>query len=75
MFNFPNYLNLTDNTHLHTKGGKGNKENYRPVSILPTLSKIFEIFFEQMSVFFDGFLSNHQCGFRKGYSTQSEEPY
>ena len=28
------------------------------------------ILFEQMSVYFDKFLSDQQCGFRKGYSTQ-----
>ena len=70
-YNFPNCLKLADITPLHKKGGKGNKENYRPVSILPTLSKILErILFEQISVYFDKFLSDQQCGFRKGYSTQ-----
>ena len=47
------------------------KENFRPVSILPTLSKIFEkCMFAQMSTFFDNIFSNQQRGFRKGYSTQ-----
>ena len=47
--NFPNSLKLADITPLHKKGRKDNKENYRPVGILPTLSKIFErILFEQM---------------------------
>ena len=69
--NFPSCLKLADITPLHEKGRKDNKENYRPVSILPTLSKIFErILFEQISGFFDNFLSEKQCGFRKGYSTQ-----
>ena len=46
-------------------------ENYRLVSILPTLSKMLErILFEQISVYFDKFLSGQQCGFRKGYTTQ-----
>ena len=68
---FASCLKLADITPLHKKGRKDNKENYRPVSILPTLSKIFEkILFEQMSVFFEKILSNQQCGFRKGYSTQ-----
>ena len=68
---FSSCLKLADITPLHKKGRKDNKENYRPVSILPTLSKIFEkILFEQMSVFFENFLSSQQCGSRKGYSTQ-----
>ena len=70
-YNFPNCLKLADITPLHKKERKDNKENYRPVSILPTLSKILErILFEQISVYFDKFLSDQQCGFRKGYSTQ-----
>ena len=69
--NFPNCSKLADITPLHKKERKDNKENYRPVSILPTLSKILErILFEQISVYFDKFLSDQQCGFRKGYSTQ-----
>ena len=70
-YNFPNCLKLADITPWHNKGRKDNKENYRPVSILPTLSKILEkIFFEQISAYFDKFLSDQQCGFRKRYSMQ-----
>ena len=62
---------LADVTPVHKKGRKDMKENFRPVSILPTLSKIFEkCMFAQMSTFFDNIFSNQQCGFRKGYSTQ-----
>ena len=69
--NFSGCLKLADITTLHKKGMKDNKKNYRPVSILPTLSKIFErILFERISGFFDNFLSEKQCGFRKGYRTQ-----
>ena len=46
-------------------------ENYRPVSILPPLSKLLErIPLQQISVYLDKFLSDQQCGFRKGYSMQ-----
>ena len=70
-YNFPNCLKLACITPLHKKGRKSNKENYRPFSILPTLSKILErILFEQISVYFNKLLSDQQCGFRKGYSTQ-----
>ena len=56
---------------MHKKRRKDMKENFRPVSILPTLLKVFEkCMFVQMSTFFDNILSNQQCGFRKGYSTQ-----
>ena len=42
---------------------KDEKQNYRPVSILPNLSKIYEkLMYKQ--------LFPSQCGFRKGYSVQ-----
>ena len=53
------------------KKGKKIKGNYRPVSILLNLSKMFEKhIFKQMSHFFENILSKHQCGFRKGFITQ-----
>ena len=62
---------MADVTPLHKKGEKDLKRNYRPVSIFPVFSKVFErSMFAQMSSFFDNFLSKQQCGFRKGYSTQ-----
>ena len=42
-----------DATPLHKKCNKILRENYRPVSILPTLSKVFErSMFKQVSSFF-----------------------
>ena len=53
------------------KGDKEFKSNYRPVSVLPNMSTIFErIIFRQISNYMKSFLSKYQCGFRKGYSTQ-----
>ena len=68
---FPENLKLADITPTYKKGKKDIKGNYRPVSILPNLSKIFEKhIFKQMSHFFENRLSKYQCGFRKGFSTQ-----
>ena len=68
---FPQCLKLADITLLYKKGKNDPKENYRPVSIFPNLSKIFERrIFKQMPQFFESTLSNHQCGFRNGLSTQ-----
>ena len=68
---FPSSLKLAEVTPVHQKGRKDMKENFRPVSLLPTLSKIYEkCMFAQMSTFFDNVCSNQQSGFRKGYSTQ-----
>ena len=57
---FPNSLKLADVTPLHKKIKKDLKEKYRPVSILPTLSEIFEkITFAQISNFLGNFFSKY----------------
>ena len=46
-------------------------ENYRPISVLPLLSKIMErVVDEQMSAYLDrlGFLYGHQYGFKRGHN-------
>ena len=64
---FQNSLKLADVTPLHNKGGKDLKENYRLVSILPTLSKACEmVIFAQISLFFDNFFLKYQCRFQEG---------
>ena len=40
--NIPDYLKLADITPFFKKKDSLNKENYRPVSVLPNFSKIFE---------------------------------
>ena len=58
-------------TPVFKKGYKGSKDNYRPVSILPVISKIFEkLLCKQITVFIDPLLSKFQCGFRNGYGAQ-----
>ena len=59
--------------HLYKKGDKALLDNYRPISILPSISKLFErIIFNQTN---DHFTShdlyyNGQYGFREKHSTQ-----
>ena len=68
---FPSILTLADIIPVFKKGDKECKNNYRPVSILSNMSKIFErIIFRQISNYVESFLSKYQCGFRKGYRTQ-----
>ena len=46
-------------------------KNYRPVSLLPVVSKVFEkIMHDQISQYINNFLTPYLCGYRKGFSTQ-----
>ena len=51
---FSSYLKTADITLIYKKGKKYLKDNYRPVSILPVLSKLYERSkFKQISKFFE----------------------
>ena len=68
---FPNKLKEADISPLHKSLDKISLKNYRPVSILHVVSKIFEkIMQNQMNDYVESMLSPFLCGFRKGYSTQ-----
>ena len=68
---FPNRLKLADITPVHKKKDPTLVENYRPVSVLPSVSKIFESMIQkQFSNYIDEFLSAYLCGYRKGFNTQ-----
>ena len=68
---FPNCLKLASITPVFKKNSCTSKNNYRPGSVLPVISKIFErIICIQLSAFFEEIFSKFQCDFRKGYSTQ-----
>ena len=68
---FPHELKAGDITALFKKGDTFSKKNYRPITVLSAISKIFErIMYEQIMPFVECFLSPLLCGFRKGYNTQ-----
>ena len=68
---FPAALKLAHITPAFKKGSKNSKENYRSISILPNISKIYERFmYKQMSDYLGNFFSKFQCGFRQGISAQ-----
>ena len=70
--NFKKNLKLADITPLHNKGKKNIKGNYRPVSILPNLSKIFEkCIFTQMSQFLNNIVWKYQCSFQRALTHSS----
>ena len=53
-----------------------NKENYKPVSVLSHMSKVFERFvYNQIDNFMKDKLSNLLTGFRKNQSTTMKESF
>ena len=68
---FPLSFKYANINRIFKNESRTHKTNYRPVSILPIVSKIFEkIMSNQLSTYFEKILSKFQCGFRKGFSTQ-----
>ena len=68
---FKSILKNANITPVFKKGNRSSKENHRPVSILPVISKIFEkLLFKNITIFIDPLLSKYQCGFRKSFSAQ-----
>ena len=69
---FPEVLKNGDVTAVFKNGLKGSKQNYRPESILPIISKIFEkIISKQITTFMNPLLSKYQYGFRRSFSAQN----
>jgi hypothetical protein len=69
---FPDKLKLAKVTPVFKKGDKTNMNNYRPISLLPQISKLFEkTFYNRIINFLDinNILSPSQYGFRKNSRT------
>lgn len=67
-------LKVSKVTPVFKKGDKNLVHNYRPISIVPIFSKIFEsIMYNQLNGYFEfhNLISNSQYGFRQGKSTTS----
>ena len=48
-----------------------HKVNYRPVSVLPSISKVFEkLMQKQISGYISNYLSPYLCGYRTGFNSQ-----
>ena len=68
---FPDELKLVEVTATFKKDNSTKSKNYKPLSALPTVSKVFErIMHWQMSISVKKFLSPYMCGCRKGFSTE-----
>ena len=69
---YPNKLKLADVSLVFKKENPLLAKNYRPVSVLPTVTKIFEkIMQNQLNKHINRFLSPFLCGYRTGFSTQN----
>ena len=68
---FPTSMKNADVIPVHKQNTKTEKENYHPVSILPNLSKVYEILmYNQIYPYFDTLFSKFQCSFCKGFNAQ-----
>ena len=65
---FPDACKIAKVKPLFKKGSKTDPSNYRPISLLPLLSKVFErVFLDQT----EEFLYSYQSRFRKKHSTDT----
>ena len=68
---FPEKLKHSEVILLYKKFDPLKKENYRPVSLLPYVSKVFErIIYQQINTYMKDKLSKCLTGFRKSHGTQ-----
>ena len=70
---FPDKLQIAKVIPVYKKGEQTVFSNYRPISLLPAISKVLEkIMFEQLSSYLKGskLLFDHQDGFRPKMSTE-----
>ena len=70
---FPDTFKVSKVIPLYKKGDSSLLVNYRPISLLPTISKIFEkVIHDQLYDYFDKYnlLAEQQYGFRKQHSTE-----
>jgi len=69
---FPDCLKIANVIPIYKKGDKTNLNNYRPISLLPVVSKVFEkVINNQLnSLVEEKFIDSNQFGFRLGYNTE-----
>ena len=68
---YPTTLKIADVTPLHKKEEKTLTKNYRPVSLIPVVSKLYERnMYNQIQDYIQNYLSPYLFGFRKGHSTE-----
>ena len=69
-------MKKADLTPIFKKDDPTKAKNYRPVSVLPVVSKVSEgIMHKQISEYINQFLSPYLCGYRQSFSTQQALVY
>ena len=71
---FPKQFKLAKISPIHKKGSTSDKQNYRPISILPILSKIIERHAaDHLKLYLESnqLLYKYQSGFRKNHSCET----
>ncbi len=71
---FPDGLKIARVSPVFKTGDRTDPGNYRPISVLPTISKLYErVAHQQLSNYLNkcSIVSNSQFGFRKHHSTES----
>ena len=69
---FPSTLKEANVIPVFKKGDKSNMNNYRPISLLPVLSKVYEkvLNIQITKIIDEGYIDDNQYGFRKEHSTE-----
>ena len=68
---FDNGLKSADVTPVFKSDDVTDKKNYRPISVFPVVSKLFErVIQKQLGSHINNFLSPYLCGYRKGFNAQ-----
>ena len=68
---FPDKLKFAEITPVPKYGNSKKVGDFRPISILPSVSKLIEkAMADQLEKYFEAIFSNLLCGFRKRYSSQ-----
>ena len=68
----PDRTKLAQVIPLHKKNDPMDKTNFRPVSVLTALSKLYEnTISEQLSLYFENIFDQNLCAFRKAHGHQT----
>ena len=70
---YPDNLKLARISAIYKgKGSKSNPDNYRPISVLSAVARLFEkLVHQQLFPHLKGLLLNNQSGFKPGHSTET----